>query len=228
MVFFNCEACNETLKKNQVEKHIYKCHSPVSCIDCSVTFYGNDYNQHISCISEAEKYEKSLYKGKKTKLNPQDAWIAIIEDAASTSLSKAPNNIQQYVKRLAELGNVPRNAKKFNNFIKNSLRISNDSIITQIWTFLDSLKPPVEIVVPSVIVSSIITDDTDVIDDEKKVKKEKKEKRSREEVTVVEEAVEAEETVDIDSSHQEKKSKKHKKDKKDKKEKKDKKNKEEM
>lgn len=67
MVFFVCEGCNETLKKAQVNAHASKCRSchAVTCIDCSVTFYGNDFDTHITCVSEAEKYEKSLYKGKK-------------------------------------------------------------------------------------------------------------------------------------------------------------------
>ena len=125
MVFFNCEACNETLKKNQVEKHFFKCRtSRVTCIDCSVTFYGNDFAAHTSCISEAEKYEKSLYKGgNKKKLNPQDAWVMVVEHAASHQ-DQAPAGIKQYLGRLAELGNVPRNKKKFSNFVKNSLKMS--------------------------------------------------------------------------------------------------------
>jgi cell growth-regulating nucleolar protein len=66
MVFFVCEGCNESLKKNQVDKHAMKCHGcwAVTCVDCSVTFPGNDYAAHTSCVSEAQKYEGSLYKGK--------------------------------------------------------------------------------------------------------------------------------------------------------------------
>eukprot|EP01036_Dinobryon_divergens_P041039 gene41039-54363_t len=66
MVFFVCEGCNETLKKNQVDKHAQRCRSchSVTCVDCQVTFPGDEYVQHVTCISEAEKYEKSLFKGK--------------------------------------------------------------------------------------------------------------------------------------------------------------------
>lgn len=65
MVFFVCEGCNETMKKNQVDKHAARCKSchAVTCVDCSVSFYGNDYVAHTTCVSEAEKYEKTLYKG---------------------------------------------------------------------------------------------------------------------------------------------------------------------
>jgi cell growth-regulating nucleolar protein len=66
MVFFVCEGCNETLKKNQVDRHAQRCKScyAVTCVDCQVTFPGDDYAAHTTCISEAEKYEKSIYKGK--------------------------------------------------------------------------------------------------------------------------------------------------------------------
>lgn len=66
MVFFVCEGCNETLKKNQVEKHVLKCKVcyAVICIDCNKVFPENEYLKHNTCISEAEKYQKGLFKGK--------------------------------------------------------------------------------------------------------------------------------------------------------------------
>jgi cell growth-regulating nucleolar protein len=40
------------------------CHSPFDCIDCSKRFQTPaDYKDHTSCISEAEKYQKTLYNG---------------------------------------------------------------------------------------------------------------------------------------------------------------------
>jgi len=40
MVYFYCDACGESLKKNQVEKHRYKCREccVVSCVDCGHHF----------------------------------------------------------------------------------------------------------------------------------------------------------------------------------------------
>eukprot|EP01032_Pedospumella_encystans_P000201 gene201-225_t len=98
MVFFVCEGCNETVKKNQVDKHASRCRSchAVTCVDCSVTFYGNDYAEHITCVSEAEKYEKTLYKAKAVKLNPQDAWNAQIETATSKA-ETAPAIVRPYL-----------------------------------------------------------------------------------------------------------------------------------
>lgn len=66
MVSFSCEVCNDTVLKKKLDQHSQRCGSAYyTCIDCSVTFNGTEYRQHTSCISEAEKYEKGLYKGKK-------------------------------------------------------------------------------------------------------------------------------------------------------------------
>ncbi|KAH3900761.1 related to UPF0743 protein YCR087C-A [Saccharomycodes ludwigii] len=65
MVTFNCEVCNETVPKKSTEKHYYRCpNAYYTCIDCNKTFDdGVSYTKHIQCITEDEKYQKSLYKG---------------------------------------------------------------------------------------------------------------------------------------------------------------------
>lgn len=71
MVSFSCEVCNDTVIKKKLDQHRLKCHGAYfTCIDCSTTFQGTDYRQHTSCITEAEKYEKGLYKGKKQANKP--------------------------------------------------------------------------------------------------------------------------------------------------------------
>ncbi|CUS23403.1 LAQU0S09e03972g1_1 [Lachancea quebecensis] len=67
MVTFNCEVCNDTVPKKNTEKHYYRCpQAYYTCIDCNVTFDdGVGYKKHTQCISEDEKYQKALYKGKK-------------------------------------------------------------------------------------------------------------------------------------------------------------------
>lgn len=68
MVSFSCEVCNDTVIKKKLDQHTGRCYGAYfSCIDCSTTFSGTDYRNHTSCISEAEKYEKALYKGPKAK-----------------------------------------------------------------------------------------------------------------------------------------------------------------
>ncbi|GMG25651.1 unnamed protein product [Ambrosiozyma monospora] len=66
MVSFSCEVCNDTIVKRKLAQHQRQCRGAYfTCIDCNTTFYNNEHNGHTSCISEAEKYEKGLYKGKK-------------------------------------------------------------------------------------------------------------------------------------------------------------------
>ena len=54
------------MKKPKLDQHRLRCQSSFTCIDCSTTFAGpHEYKAHTSCVSEAQKYEKSLYKGPK-------------------------------------------------------------------------------------------------------------------------------------------------------------------
>jgi len=148
MVFFVCEYCNETVKKNQVDKHVLKCRNcyAVTCVDCSQSFYGNDYINHTVCVTEAEKYEKTLYKPKNNiKKNPQEIWNNLIDTATnSDNIKNAPNQIKQYLSRIKELTNVPRNKKKFINFSKNSLKLYNDLLLENIWSYLDGFRCPTD------------------------------------------------------------------------------------
>ncbi|KAH8077936.1 putative nucleolus protein [Filobasidium floriforme] len=65
MVSFQCDNCADTVKKPALDKHRNRCWGTFTCLDCSTTFANTDYKNHTSCISEAEKYEKTLYKGGK-------------------------------------------------------------------------------------------------------------------------------------------------------------------
>ena len=69
MVTFNCEVCNATVPKKQTEKHYYRCpNAYYTCIDCNTTFDdGYSYQQHTVCITEDEKYQGKLFKGKNKK-----------------------------------------------------------------------------------------------------------------------------------------------------------------
>lgn len=85
MVFFTCNACGASLKKNQVEKH-YQNECPncevLSCIDCGRDFFGDEYAGHTKCVSEAEKYQGSLYKesgkgGSRKGERKQQEWLEV-------------------------------------------------------------------------------------------------------------------------------------------------------
>mmetsp|Transcript_14469 Transcript_14469/g.21479 ORF Transcript_14469/g.21479 Transcript_14469/m.21479 type:complete len:246 (-) Transcript_14469:13-750(-) len=136
MVTFSCEGCNSTLKRTQVVNHRYKCKfsSNLSCIDCSKTFE-DDYLLHKGCISEAEKHEKSLFKGKSEKKNTlQEVWLEIV-NKVSTDPS-TPEKLRPTLKRLDEIGNVPRQRTKFMKYLKNSLMMKNDDLCESLWNLL--------------------------------------------------------------------------------------------
>ncbi|KAL7461983.1 hypothetical protein ACHAXS_002393 [Conticribra weissflogii] len=155
MVFFCCDGCGETLKKNQVDGHAAKCRDcyAVSCVDCSVSFPGDDYRTHTSCISEAERYEKTVYRGvrkldqignqtqpqKNKKLTPQEAWNQTIITAAES----APPSLKSYMDQLCVHENVPRKEKQFRNFTVNSLRLKGaegERVKDEIWKFLVKVR----------------------------------------------------------------------------------------
>ncbi|KAJ3284809.1 hypothetical protein HK104_009763 [Borealophlyctis nickersoniae] len=92
MVSFVCDYCQETLKKAKLDAHTYRCsNAQFSCIDCSVTFQGTEYRSHTSCVSEAEKYQKSLYKGPKKGQNNANGQKKGSD--AATQPSQPPPNI---------------------------------------------------------------------------------------------------------------------------------------
>ncbi|EGZ15530.1 hypothetical protein PHYSODRAFT_346613 [Phytophthora sojae] len=142
MVFFVCEGCNETLKKNKVDAHAGRCRNcwAVSCVDCSVVFEGNDYAAHTSCISEAEKYEKSLYQGDKNKgkpgkkQTPQERWM----DAVQSATCPDDRKLQDVLTRIAGYDNVPRKKNKFVNFVSNSLALRDAALVERAWTIYET------------------------------------------------------------------------------------------
>ncbi|KAI0305398.1 hypothetical protein B0F90DRAFT_1605370, partial [Multifurca ochricompacta] len=59
-------ACTDVVKKPKLDYHYGQCRASFTCIDCSATFTSpTQWKSHTSCVTEAEKYQKSLYKGPK-------------------------------------------------------------------------------------------------------------------------------------------------------------------
>ncbi|XP_036184659.1 cell growth-regulating nucleolar protein isoform X4 [Myotis myotis] len=101
MVFFTCNACGESVKKIQVEKHVAVCRNCecLSCIDCGKDFWGEDYKNHVKCISEDQKYGGKGYEGKAHKGEiKQQAWV---QEPASKGQEQKPLN--QVAKPPAEI-----------------------------------------------------------------------------------------------------------------------------
>ncbi|XP_077051825.1 cell growth-regulating nucleolar protein [Siphateles boraxobius] len=134
MVFFTCDACGESLKKAQVEKHLLKCHScrVLSCIDCGNDFRGDDYKNHNKCISEDQKYGGKDFQAKANKGDvKQQQWIQRIQEASDRP--GVQPRLQQVLRQVAAYGNVPRKRAKFQNWMKNSLKIHSPELLEQVW-----------------------------------------------------------------------------------------------
>ncbi|XP_014669012.1 PREDICTED: cell growth-regulating nucleolar protein-like [Priapulus caudatus] len=144
MVFFTCNNCNETLKKKDVDKHcMTKCRNcqVVSCVDCSKEFWGDEYKQHIKCISEEEKYSGKDFKPKVKKGEAkQEQWMQNVQEAAINA--KNPR-VAELMGKIVEFTNIPRKKAKFENFIKNSVRVYDATLIDQAWEIF-SAKPKEE------------------------------------------------------------------------------------
>lgn len=185
MVSFTCNACGQSMRKNQVEKHYQtacrNC-SVLSCIDCGKDFPGDTYADHTSCISEAEKYQGNLYQAKENKgEEKQRAWMKRV---AGASISDP--RMSSLLSQIAGYSNVPRKQKKFENFCKNSLRVYEQKILEQLWTAFSN-SPQAEPAAEEQI-ATIIEEETevngnanvDVVDS--KVEKQSKKTRKRKDV----------------------------------------------
>ncbi|KAG9105881.1 Golgi transport complex subunit 3, partial [Ceratobasidium sp. 392] len=59
-----CDGCQDVVKKPKLDSHGVRCHASFTCIDCSKTFAGPaQWKSHTSCMSEEQKYHKSVYQG---------------------------------------------------------------------------------------------------------------------------------------------------------------------
>lgn len=137
MVFFTCNACGESLKKAQVEKHVNICRNcqVLSCIDCGKDFWGDDYRNHVKCVSEDQKYGGKGFEAKANKGDvKQQQWLQKIHGALNKAdLSPA---LRTVLDQVSSYDNVPRKKSKLQNWMKNSLKISNSSLHEQVWTIL--------------------------------------------------------------------------------------------
>ncbi|XP_027692078.1 cell growth-regulating nucleolar protein isoform X1 [Vombatus ursinus] len=134
MVFFTCNACGESVKKGQVEKHVNICKNCqyLSCIDCGKDFWGDEYKTHVKCISEDQKYGGKGYEAKTNKGDvKQQEWIQRIHEVMKKP-SISPK-LREILEKVSGFDNIPRKKAKFQNWMKNSLKIYNDSLQEQVW-----------------------------------------------------------------------------------------------
>lgn len=109
----------------------------LSCIDCGKDFWGDDYKNHIKCISEDQKYGGKGYEAKANKGDvKQQQWIQKITEAMNKP-GVSPN-LKSVLKQVSTYDNVPRKKSKFQNWMKNSLKISNTSLHEDVWNILST------------------------------------------------------------------------------------------
>ncbi|KAG8186697.1 hypothetical protein JTE90_014769 [Oedothorax gibbosus] len=144
MVFFTCDACGQSVKKNQVENHCFQCRGcrSLSCMDCNVVFWGDDYKNHVKCVTEDERYGGKDYQPKASSNKgeiKQEKWIEHIQSTISSK--KIPGPLSGLLNQIITYSNIPRKQSKFENFLKNSLKIRNPNLISQAWEiFAQSTK----------------------------------------------------------------------------------------
>lgn len=136
MVYFVCSACQDTLKLRALDTH--RCGASLSCVDCSADFSPHDAQEHNKCITEAEKYEKSLYRpsNKASKPDPQVLWTNAAVAAADACTDKKQKPL---FARLADYPNIPRKLGKFLNFARNSLGVRDDALLTSLFHQIDEI-----------------------------------------------------------------------------------------
>ncbi|NXG19616.1 LYAR protein, partial [Grallaria varia] len=134
MVVFTCNSCGEAVKKAQVEKHVNICRNCqcLSCMDCGKDFWGDDYKEHVKCVSEDQKYGGKGFEAKTNKGDAkQQEWIQKIHE-----VTKKPNispKVRNILEQMRAFDNIPRKKVKFQNWIKNSLRITDSTLQDQVW-----------------------------------------------------------------------------------------------
>lgn len=80
MVVFTCNNCGESLKKNAVSGHSFKCRKPISvgCMDCFKDFDKDSYSAHTQCLSELQRYSGKDFVPKANEnkgQRKQEAWV---------------------------------------------------------------------------------------------------------------------------------------------------------
>ncbi|KAG9011514.1 hypothetical protein FRB90_007172 [Tulasnella sp. 427] len=93
MVSFQCDGCGDVIKKPKLDSH--SCKSSFTCLDCNKTFHTPaDWKPHTTCISEDQKYQKSVYKPKqpqqRNNANQRGGWNQFDADP-NAAANQSPN-----------------------------------------------------------------------------------------------------------------------------------------
>ncbi|XP_014272124.1 cell growth-regulating nucleolar protein isoform X2 [Halyomorpha halys] len=94
---------------------------------------GDDYNSHMTCVTEDERYGDKNFVAKKVGVK-QTEWIDIVHLCAEQN--KNPK-FKFIFSKLATYQNVPRKKPKFLNFIKSSLPKFSQDIALEVFQVID-------------------------------------------------------------------------------------------
>ncbi|KAJ8715607.1 hypothetical protein PYW07_010089 [Mythimna separata] len=141
MVVFTCGHCGESVTKPKVEKHyLVACRNRnpnLSCMDCFKDFHGNEYESHIKCITEEERYSGKGFVAKEKKgEKKQNTWVEMLTSVLDEQKS-APRNVLRIIETITKHNNTPRKKPKFINFVKNVCgQKTNPKDIDQAWDLI--------------------------------------------------------------------------------------------
>uniref|UniRef100_UPI00358EC707 cell growth-regulating nucleolar protein n=1 Tax=Myxine glutinosa TaxID=7769 RepID=UPI00358EC707 len=137
MVSFNCSACGECVKKSQVEKHKQQCRKCLclSCLDCGKEFRGEEYQMHLKCITEKEKYGGKDYDANQVKGNAKQSRCneQVKQAIESCRVSTKALPILQC---LLQLQSIPLKRKKYDNYLQNSMKVTDCEVMDEIWNII--------------------------------------------------------------------------------------------
>jgi len=114
-------------------------------MDCNRKFEGDDYWDHTSCVTEAERYQGHLYVHKDNKGDvKQQAWLSNVQ--AKLDCAPSSERLKPFLSALLKYDNIPRKKPKFLNFAKNSLNLKADreGIAAQLWDVIGFDSAPKE------------------------------------------------------------------------------------
>ncbi|VDK80413.1 unnamed protein product [Onchocerca ochengi] len=131
-IYTLCDRCSEALKKNQVDKHGFRCRDATySCLDCGKAFSLGTYKNHIKCVTENKKYGGKNYVEKENKGEAkQNRWIEQVERAIENVTNKELKDLLQQIRGFS---NIPRKETKFINFLQNSIKVRNRDLCVKAW-----------------------------------------------------------------------------------------------
>lgn len=144
MVVFTCNHCGDSLKRVAVEKHYsFGCRgAPIflTCIDCLKDFDKISFNNHTSCITEAEKYSGKGFVPKESKnLKKQEAFVEIVRRIQETN-TEIGQGVRQILSLIADKDNLPRKRMNFIRYLQNSFKNLKEKDIENTWSVLEEAQ----------------------------------------------------------------------------------------